>query len=83
MKNYPELNLALFRNAVIKSVAMKTYDPSMNPEELIKTTLKAKCYVDNLFDLMTDIPCYVEDYDAVANQVVTLIKNIAKTTEGE
>lgn len=83
-EEYPEfIRPSLFRNALIKNVAMNTYDPAMNPEDLIYATLKAKRLVDELFDLMTDIPNSVEDYDAITKHITKLIKDIAKTMEGE
>ena len=83
-EQYPEfVKYSLFKNALIKNVAMRTYDPSMNPEDLVTATLAAKEHVDDLFDLMMDIPNDIEDYDSITQHIATLIKKIAKVMEGE
>ena len=83
-EEYPEfIKPALFRNALIKNVAMCTYDPSMNPEDLITTTLKAKHLVDELFDAMTDIPNSTEDYDVITKNITKILKDINTIMEGK
>ena len=74
----------LFREALATEITMRTYDPAMDPKDLIKTSLKAQHLVEDLFDLISlDNPSNIEDFDSIVKSLATIIKEIAETMEGK
>ena len=74
----------LFRETLVTEIAMRTYDPAMDPKDLIKTSLKAQRLVEDLFDLISlDTPTHVDGFGSITKSLAVVIKEIAETMEGK
>ena len=83
-KVLPGMAKRMFIRALVTEIAMRTYDPSMNPKDLINTTLTANKMVEKLIQLMDCASPYnTDDFEAIAKTLVTTIKNINNLMEGE